>query len=438
VIVNPTPPVPISLVYEQLLTGCPVLRFPEPWAFVPPGQDCHATVADPPATLASLRATFDVAALEVAGVLDRSPEGQPRLHPNLCEPGGTIVALRAGPRLPPFELLTAAGCVSGRTVPVLAALADAFTQERRRPLGTIFAPVRIADVALLRALGLPATLGTGLSDPSVERLRALEAAFVRPEWRVAGALQAGPVLAAAGLTEPFEATAVALTVTLLDWSLVTLDAPPALCLDRLRAQFGELQCHLGFACSWLSAWRSSPSLFEALRYRLRFQDVSLIRDYLELSDEYWEDLCPAVLEETSAQAHAGPPVHFAEAQAAVVALLAATRGSPWREDDLQRAILTYEGVSRRDLVLPLQQWALAHPDPVVRNLGTELATICTLLHRISPSLQETLADRLAYPWTSEGGAVPPQLLAQYLQLSARFAGLVKVLDQWNRKATRGR
>src|SRR5439155_940334 len=156
------PPLPLAPVYEQLIAGCPVLSFPERWNFVPPNADCRGAVSDPPGTLAALRADWGTPALEAAGVIQRLPDGELRLHPGLCDPRAVIVALRPSPAMPPFELLTAAGCLSGRTLPLLASLRDSVTEWGRKKIHTVFAVSQIEDVALLRALGVPATLSSGL------------------------------------------------------------------------------------------------------------------------------------------------------------------------------------------------------------------------------------------------------------------------------------
>ena len=84
------PPLPLAPVYEQLIAGCPVLSFPERWNFVPPNADCRGAVSDPPGTLAALRADWGTPALEAAGVIQRLPDGELRLHPGLCDPRAVI------------------------------------------------------------------------------------------------------------------------------------------------------------------------------------------------------------------------------------------------------------------------------------------------------------------------------------------------------------
>lgn len=104
---------------------------------------------DPRETLAALRAAFDLPLLQAAGVIDRLPDGEVRLHPTLCDPVGALIALRTNPAEAPFEVLTAAGCVSRRTLPLLATRDDARTAAQAQQTGHLFAS-RIQDVALCR------------------------------------------------------------------------------------------------------------------------------------------------------------------------------------------------------------------------------------------------------------------------------------------------
>ena len=85
----------LSVVYQRLFSRCPSLCFPGPWSFVGSSGDCRGCVVDPTETLAALRAEFDMPILEAAGVMDRLPDGNVCLHSDLCDPAGTIIALRA-------------------------------------------------------------------------------------------------------------------------------------------------------------------------------------------------------------------------------------------------------------------------------------------------------------------------------------------------------
>jgi hypothetical protein len=65
----------------------------------------------------------------------------------------------------------------------------------------------------------------------------------------------------------------------------------------------------------------------------------------------------------------------------------------FREGEAREAKRVYEEIVRRDLIRPLQERALASADPVIRNVGAELANICALLHEIGPSLQAVVGDQ---------------------------------------------
>jgi hypothetical protein len=182
----------LSGVYQRLFARCPSLCFPEPWSFVGPSGECRGCVVDPAETVAVLRSEFDLPILQAAGVIDRSADGNVCLQPQLCDPAGAIIALRAEGAEAPFELLTAAGGLSRRTLPLLAALDDARMAHQAQQTGHLFASFQIQEVALLRALGFPATLCTGLQTLSFEQLRSLDDLFGKGQ--LSAMMEQGPWL----------------------------------------------------------------------------------------------------------------------------------------------------------------------------------------------------------------------------------------------------
>src|SRR4051812_27535427 len=103
--------IPFALIYERLLARCPRFRFQPPWTFLEADSDCRGPVYDPAETLAALRGEFSDLHLQEAGVLDLVPKASPRLHPQLTNPLGALVALRDLSQGRPFQLLTARGCL---------------------------------------------------------------------------------------------------------------------------------------------------------------------------------------------------------------------------------------------------------------------------------------------------------------------------------------
>jgi hypothetical protein len=415
----------LSGVYQRLFARCPCLCFPEPWSFVGPSGECRGCVVDPAETLAVLRSEFDTPILQAAGVIDRLPDGNLCLHKQLCDPAGAIIALRAEGAEAPFELLTAAGCLSRRSLPLLATLDDARTAHQAQQTGHLFASFQIQEVALLRALGFPATLCTGLQALSFEELRSLDDVF--GEGQLNALIEPGPSIGPPTAESASASGADTPDVILLGWSLLQLDAAAPTELAKVAAAFEEFERFLECDYSWLGIWRPSSAELETLRYRLRLQALPPILSLLKDSLEDLYDLCPEKAQARLAERESPrPPVHFAQAQANLVAKLAESRSDRSREAEAREAKQVYDEIMRRDLVRPLQEWALASSDPVVRNAGAELANICALLHEMSPSLQAVVGDQLRHARGPDGDAVA-KVLAQYLQLSARFADLLKTL-----------
>jgi hypothetical protein len=423
-------------VYQRLFSRCPSLCFPGLWIFVGSSGDCRGCVVDPPETLAALRAEFELPLLQAAGVIDRLPDGNVCLHPQLCDPAGAIIALRAEGAEAPFELLTAAGCLSRRTLPLLATLGDARTAQEAQQTGYLLASFQIQEVALLRALGFPATLCTGLDNLSFDQLGSLDEVFGQREF--SALMERGRSTEPAtgeGSAESASAGANTPNVTLLGWSLLQLDPAAPIELSKTAAAFDEFGRFLDYDYSWLGIWRASSADVETLRYRLRVQALPLIMPLLEKSADTVYELCPEKAQVRLAEPEAlRPPAHFAQAQADLVANLAGSWVDGSQEREVREAKRVYEEIVRRDLVRPLQEWALASADPVIRNTGAELASLCALLHEISPSLQAVVGDQLRYARGLDGDS-GGKLLARYLQVSARFARLVKTL--WHLARSKG-
>jgi hypothetical protein len=145
-------------VYQRLLSACPPLSFPPPWDFLKAPEDCRGPVDNPAAVLADLRAHFSNSTLASAGVLDYSPGEGFRLSPLLSSSSAALIALRDSFDGQPHALLTMRGCLPRRRAPITAALWDDWTSRAVKAYGVLFATPHIKEVALLQALGFPATL----------------------------------------------------------------------------------------------------------------------------------------------------------------------------------------------------------------------------------------------------------------------------------------
>ena len=166
---------------------------------------------------------------------------------------------------------------------------------------------------------------------------------------------------------------------------------------------------------------------------LGLPDVALVRGLLRASAKEAKEeltdincLCPGAVPCWGPP----PPPSYPQAQAALLAALAERRERGRTTDGLRAALAAYEAAVQRDLVAPLQEWALADGDPVTRAAGAELASAAGVLHRMVPLVADLQAAHLVWPRGAEVG--PAQLLDQYLALTGRFGSLVRDLARWRK------
>jgi hypothetical protein len=187
--------------------GAP-LRFGTPWSFLPACEHIRGPIRARRRVLASLCAQFAEPMLLQAGFAERPPDGDLRLAAALTCRGGAVIALQSGAEEPPWDLLVAGGLLSGVGHPVLSALQDCRIRDRARERGVVIAAGNIQSVALLTALGLPATLGTGLHRLTLDEMRRLDNAYGEGLPHFEFEVDAGPDGNSADGTDSTEAGAV--------------------------------------------------------------------------------------------------------------------------------------------------------------------------------------------------------------------------------------
>jgi hypothetical protein len=390
-----------GLAYERLLALCAPLTFPPPWDFLPPAACCRGPVPDPEQALAALRTGFPDALLSAAGLLEAGPDGVGRLNPALAGPAAAVVAFRRRPGARPFALLTAAGCLPEGLLPVKAALEDGPTGAAARG-GPLLVAAGVLEAALLRAVGLPVTLASGLGTLGADGLREVDAQFGRGT-----------------------------TLVLLGWSPLVPSAAPPPAIAAAAAHLARAREYLDLRLQEVAAWKFSPQEIDNLRYRLGLRDAAFAGGLLRASAREAKEelmdincLCPGAVP----CAGPPPPPSYPQAQAGLLAALAERRERGRTTDGLRAALAAYEAAVQRELVAPLQAWALADGDPLTRAAGAELASAAGVLHRMAPLVADLQAAHLLWPRGAE--LEPAQLLDQYLALTGRFGGLVRDLARW--------
>ena len=260
----------------------------------------------------------------------------------------------------------------------------------------------LLDVAILNSIGLPATLVTDLLQPDLAGLRLLSCLFGDPT---------SPTSAASAATEPPR-------LALLAWSPRTLSVQAPGLLQRFASSLATAQDRLGLDYSRVWAWRLGPDDLENLRFRLRHHDAALVRElFLETLNGLrpFEEFAPQVMPPS-------PVVSFAQAQADLRARLQDGRD----DDQLRDARRAYAESTERDLVGPLQEWALASPDPIIRNAGIDLATVYRALHQLGPVVGALLNHSAAGPRQPDRQWEAKEAVDKYLELS-RAAALTRDL-----------
>ena len=439
-------------IYETVLAGCRPFQFPAPWDFVRPRRGCSGPVADPAGTLAALRQKFPAELLSSAGVVEAAPGGEPRLPPGLTDPAGAVVALRGRGARRPFALLTKDGILPAAMCPIRAALGDRRTAALAESAGVLLASPQVVEVALLRALGLPAASAPDLARAGLDVLRRLDADFAVPRPTMAPTcrpeLARGPGLnlgdgpdgpaaaggaAAAPPSDGFGAVGRAPrgpVLALVGWSLLPPAAGPTPWLRAAGLRLAGARRRLGLALDGVAAWIPSKEDLETILYRLGVRNARLVREALREGLDDLTDL--EALEDGGGPGGAlrGAAPGYMAARADLLAALADGRAPGRAPRGAGAAARAYEAAVRDEVAGPLRRLALASGDPVFRAAGVELADVSEMMQLASPLLVEQLAATLEGAPGPDGGPALSELLAPFLSLSARQANLLRDLARW--------
>jgi hypothetical protein len=393
-----------------------------------------------------LRSEFGDDVLHRVGVIERGPDGMVRLKPELVNPAGALIALRREAGELPFALITPRGCLPARSNPmgpITAALEDATTVERARHFGILFATPRVREVALLRAIGFPATLILGITKADLGALKALDKRFAKadqPHLGPEGTEPADSATAETPASAPAPPTApascpegVAVRLGLLGWSPLRVSPKPWPTVAPAVALLAEARRHLRLGFAEVGVWCLDDPTFKALRFRVRYRSAADVYNLL------WEfsiglDSVEAFSRPPGGGTGApdGPVPGLAEAQAALSGALAAERaavGPPdTRRAARRRAVRDYDKAVRNDLTNPLEAAALADSDPVARNEGVMLANICLDVHAIAPHLHDLITACFESGGSAEQRNDANMMLNGYLTLLARATSLVRDYD----------
>jgi hypothetical protein len=289
-------------------------------------------------------------------------------------------------------------------------------------------------VAILRALGLAATVAIGIPRLPADGLRDLDARFGGPtlvfppgQEPTAPPEEGEP----AAEPRPVEAPPASAgpTLALLGWSLLSPGAPPS-GLGHAAAHLAAARRHLGLDLAGVAARRLGPEELQNLEFRLTFRDPRLLREFFLQGADFLEDFEALAGGGPGVAAGPAPAPGYAAAQAELMAALAEGGGAARLPGRAREALRSYDEAVQQELVGPLERWALQHADTVVRSAGVELAAAGGMLHRMSPLLRDLQSRHWERARQAGAGPIPEVVLAQYLALAGRFGGLLRDLCRW--------
>jgi hypothetical protein len=194
--------------------------------------------------------------------------------------------------------------------------------------------------------------------------------------------------------------------------------------------------HLGAELAEVGVWRPNRYQLDKIAFCLAVTPPGCYATVLlgSSKDQLYPLEACADPEKAARAGTDGAPADVVEARARLLEQLKEDRGERRASDRTREALAAYETLTQRDLIEPLQRWALASADPVLRNVSMELADVCALLHQIAPSLHELQARDLEQVLTRGVAPARGGLLQQYTQLSARLARLLTHLGRLRKGA----
>lgn len=401
------PSLAFSQIFADLLRHCEPYRFPAAWGFLQEPAEIYGHVADPDGALSALRARHPDRLLLQSGVAQRQPDGTGRLAADLCSARSAVVALRAGPDQPVFALLTPRRCLPRRHCALAAQLNDHETVRRLARQQVLFGAWSIFELALLRALDVPAVLGVGLRHLPLYRLRQLDRTFAAADFDDGTVPPPRPTLA------------------LMAHRLAARVALPRRRLGRVCAHLVQARRFLGLPLAGVQVWDPPPAVVNHLEFRRTLRDRGLLREFFLQSADHLHEIEPYA---DSTNVAVPDPVSVVQAEVNLRRQLSLDGMQASIPAEMEAAGACYRRAVDRDLVAPLQRWALAHQDEVVRNAGIELASAFSLLHEMRPRVHALLEECLRDP----AGAARLPLLREYLALGRRAGDLVRDLRIWRK------
>lgn len=216
---------------------------------------------------------FPIETLEQSGIAYFGPERNVyNLHLNCVLQINPVefCVLRQRPEDPPFDLVTNAGCLTTSDPPCFTACEDALTEQWARRYNFVLMAQSIRDVAVLRALQLPATVATGLTSMNGRQYRALCGLPQVLVESTTGQQHVGDSVATAdGCRRAHKLIAVG-------WQPATLSNPGLRQVRTLAHNLTTMNQHFQFAVDSMKIWAPSEPQLSSIKTAVMLQDWELL------------------------------------------------------------------------------------------------------------------------------------------------------------------
>ncbi len=411
-------------IYERVLQSCQPVPWPDDWSWLPESAAGLVQVGDDEELEASLLDEFEGEDLKSAGVMELTVDDEYVLAETIVE--SPLLALHEHQSTRCTDILTQTGCLTGRTPALLVAIDDEHTEEHLEDAGgRIFIAADLRDVALLRALGLPAVSAEGLHQMTAKQIARLS--------RHAGWMRkpGSPVnLTPSEEREALSRLAQTLRdrrdkprhrisrLTLVAWSPWQVSSECPSIIEMVIKYFSDLSKHLRLDVSPVEVWRPTEEELERFHFVANLHQKTDMRRALldSVRDSVWS---LAELESPDFQLVADP-----DYRTACSVLVSAAGENPERFQAAQTALT---GILESQIVGPLIEEAKLSTNASIRALGLQLAELTRLFFQTSWEVTSQSSRGSLQPSGDQDARY--RRINTMLQISKATAALKKQLDE---------
>ncbi len=436
--------------------------------FVEVDEDVFECETDPAEIVNLLTGEFAIADLMESGIVVARDEGVFSLSPALTE--GCFVVMRDAVTHEPYDLLTVIGCLSATALPVFEIMRDGHTQQLiEQGNGDLVVAFDLKQVIMLRACGIPATLGVGLDNLPLEQVNEFSDLFCQASFPSGGKTPSeigegrghqaecnvdDPIRSmmrkmhndnpasmeqaaspADSSTETLSAEPFRAQLAFLGWNPAELSnvVPPQ--LKAVVDYFQQLHRFMNVDLYDMGLWEVTEETIAKLEFIAARKSAAIFkRALLETAENINADVMFFGKEKPATLAR---PNDYPAAVNRLSEISSSEEGSrlpgpnqkneAWR--DVQRLL-------SQQVVGPVRELALATSNPVERNLLTGFAELSNVFHMQSLVMSEQFNRRVTDRGVTNGGQLPEDQFKNLIAMADRLIGIAKATEKCSQPRTK--